>query len=501
MSHPLLYEINTRCWLRELSQKQGRAVSLADVPETEIAAWRDLGFTHIWLMGVWTTGPRARARALTDPVQRAAYTKVLGTWQDEDVAGSPYAIAEYAVLEDLGGGDALKIFRRRLNAAGIQLVLDFVPNHLGLDSPWIWERPELFVQSASSTPETFRQSTANGAIWLAYGKDPNFPAWADTVQLDYRRAGTRNAMTELLLRIAEQCDGVRCDMAMLLLNEVFAKTWSGFPIAEPVPADEFWASAIARTKQMHPGFLFIAEAYWGLERKLQTLGFDFTYDKALYDRLLERQPAAVQPYVLDTANQGLAAGAHFLENHDEPRIAGLMAPAEHRAAALLMLGLPGMGLLHEGQLSGARMRVPVQLIRRPVETVDPAIAKMYSSLLASLRTSAVGQGTWSVLLPRAAWPGNPTGQNFVLVQWAKEGPNFDLVVVNLAPYRSQCYAPLQIPKGFSENWHLKDLLGDEQYIRFAGDLQAHGLYLDLPAFGAQLFHFEPLPRAPAPGSS
>jgi hypothetical protein len=489
MPHPLLYEINTRCWLRDLSRKLGRNATLADVARSEIGAWRQMGFTHVWLMGVWTSGPRARARALTDPGLRVVYSQVLPSWQELDIAGSPYAIGEYEVLPELGGENALRDFRHHLNEAGMKLVLDFVPNHFGLDCPWIWERPELFVQTNTSTPETFRQSTAGGAVWLAHGKDPYFAAWTDTVQLDYRRPVTRSAMTELLLKIADRCDGVRCDMAMLLLNEVFAKTWERFPSGDAQPTEEFWQVAIAAIKQAHGDFTFIAEAYWGTERRLQALGFDYTYDKALYDKLLSRRPGEVQRYLLDSAG-GLTAGTHFLENHDEPRIATLMLQTEHRAAALAILGLPGLRLLHEGQLSGARLKIPVQLAHRPEEAVDSEIRKMYDELLSNLSASKVGQGTCEILEPRPAWPGNPTSQNFILIQWQNGAPEFDLVVVNSAPHRSQCYAPVRLPKGAAQNWQLKDVLGQEHYVRYTGDLQAHGLYLDLPPHGAQLFRFE-----------
>jgi len=492
MHYPLLYEINTRCWLRELSARAGQRVDLSNVPEPEIKAWSSLGFTHIWLMGVWTSGPRARARALTDPVQRAVFSQTLPDWQEEDIAGSPYAVAEYKVPDMLGGDEGLEQFRRRLKEAGMRLVLDFVPNHVGLDNPAVWEHPELFVQAENSTPETFRQSAAGvGAVWLAHGKDPNFSAWSDTVQLDYRRAATRKAMMELLVDIAGKCDGVRCDMAMLLLNEVFTKTWATFPNGDAPPSEEFWQTAITAVKRVYPEFIFLAEVYWGLERRLQSLGFDYTYDKALYDRLLSREPVMVQHYIADHSNGGLRCGAHFLENHDESRIAGLMAPSEQQAAALVVLGLPGLRFLHEGQLAGARVRIPVQLIRRPQESPNPEVQKFYTNLLSNLNDSAVGQGTFEILQSRPAWPGNPTAQNFILVQWQKREPEFDLVVVNLAPHRSQCYAPLRLPDSAAENWQLKDRLGSEQYIRYSGDLQAHGLYLDLPPHGAQLFHFQP----------
>ena len=493
MPHPLLYEVNTRCWLRALSEKHGSAITLANVPDSELAGWQRLGFTHIWLMGVWTTGPRARAEALKHPELRGAYDQALPGWQEADVAGSPYAVGDYQVPSVLGGEPGLEKFRQKLHLFGLRLLLDFVPNHMGLDHPWVRERPELFVQSPGESPGTFAQQTGAGPRWLAFGKDPYFMPWTDAVQVDYRRAGTRAAMTQLLQSIAGRCDGVRCDMAMLMLKDVFAKTWEHFPATDSqTPTSEFWASAIPAVKKAHPGFLFLAEAYWGLEPRLQAQGFDYTYDKALYDGLVSRDAAGVQNHLLGMTPGALAASAHFLENHDEPRIASILSPAEHRAAALLILGLPGMRFLHDGQLSGARLKLPVQLARRTEEAGQAEIANLYEQLLLTLPGTAVGQGKAELSRPRAAWPGNPTSQNFVIVQWQKQAPEFDLVAVNLAPHPSQCYAPLTLEHLATHNWAMKDLLGPERYKRSGDDLQNQGLYLDLPAHGAQLFHFEPI---------
>lgn len=523
MAHPLLYEVNTRCWLRALSEKSGTAITLANIPDSELAGWQKLGFTHLWLMGVWSTGPRARAEALKSPELRRAYDEVLPGWTEADVAGSPYAIGEYQVPPGLGGEAGLKEFRERLRRRGVKLLLDFVPNHVGLDHPWVRQQPELFVQSPAAAPGTFAQQTGAGVRWLAHGKDPYFAPWTDTVQMDYRRDATRAAMTQLLQAIAQRCDGVRCDMAMLVLNDVFARTWEQFSIAgvgQPSPAasagslrphdgpssrltnpeplgtglphDEFWSSAISTIRQDHPGFVFLAEAYWGLEPRLQALGFDYTYDKALYDGLVARDAIGVQRHLLETSAAAVAGSAHFLENHDESRVASILSPAEHRAAALLILGLPGMRFLHEGQLAGARRKIPVQLARRPEEPGDAGIASLYNQLLTALPGSAVGQGSAELLKPRAAWPKNPTAQNFVIVQWQSRAPEFEVVVVNLAPHRGQCYAPLTVRQLAAHNWAMKDLLGQEFYKRSGDDLQNQGLYLDLPAYGAQLFQFKPI---------
>lgn len=488
MSFPLLYEINTRCWLAELSKKNNRPITLANIPENESAEWQRFGFTHIWLMGVWTTGPRGRAMALK--AQRE-YAEVLPDLRQEDIGASPYAIADYLVSPTLGGEEALQKLRRQLHTRGLKLILDFVPNHVGLDHLWLKERPELFVQGQGDSLETFLEETNHGPRWLAHGKDPYFSPWVDTVQLDYRRADTRAAIIEILQSIANRCDGVRCDMAMLLLNDVFAKTWRQFPVTNdqlPITDREFWSDAISGVKKVHPDFLFLGEIYWGLEQRMQALGFDYAYDKSLCDCLTARDNAAVQRHLLETPPEVIARGAHFLENHDEKRIASMLSPAEHRAAALLILSLPGMRFLHEGQLTGARLRVPVQLLRRASEPADIEINRTYERLLTTLPASAVGKGKGELLQPREAWSGNPTAENIILVQWQTQPSEFDLVAINLASHPSQCYAPLKIPESSTRNWSAKDLLGEQEFVREGGEMKKAGLYLDLPAHASQLFH-------------
>jgi hypothetical protein len=503
MEHPFLYEINTRCWLRALSDAAETPVTLADIPELEFEFWKKSGFTHIWLMGIWATGPICREMAIKEPNLRSAYDFIIPGWTEQDIGGSPYAIGDYSVPAAIGGEAGLKKFREKLHAHGLKLILDFVPNHLGLDHRWLRERPELFVQSPEEVPGTFRQETIHGIRWLAHGKDPYFAPWCDTVQIDYRRDETRAAMKELLLSVAAQCDGVRCDMAMLLLNDVFEKTWSHMPTIEslesgvlcpesPMPPTEFWTEVIPAVKKLQPHFIFLAEVYWDLEGRMQELGFDFTYDKRLYDELYWRNGRGAASRVLWLPRDILARSAHFIENHDEWRIANQLLPAEQRAVALVIFGLPGMRFLHEGQLTGAKVKLPVQLSRRGIEPMDAQVKKIYDELLPMLQHSAVGRGEWRVLLARESWPDNATAQNFVIVEWQSEPPAFDLVVVNLAAQRSQCYASLSVPGLAEYNWELHDLLGDERYERFGADLATQGLYLDLPEWGAQLFHFEPL---------
>jgi hypothetical protein len=491
--NPLLYEINTRCWLRELSERAGRPLTLASVPDVQLDEWRQLGFTHVWLMGVWGVGPQARTEALRHADLRRRYTEALPDWQRADVIGSPYAVADYRVMGSLGGDVGLEQFRRRLNARGLKLVLDFVPNHLGLDHEWLRQKPELFVQTQTPTAGTFPRETGGGTVWIAHGKDPFFPPWTDTAQLDYRRAATRTEMTRLLESVTRRCDGVRCDMAMLVLKDIFHENWGRFPVPADVgaAAGEFWQDSIAAVKQSRPGFLFLAEAYWGTEATLQRLGFDYTYDKTLYDHLMAHDTAGAGRYLLGLPADRLKAGAHFLENHDEKRVASLLTPAEHRAAALLVLGLPGMRFLHDGQLSGARTHIPVQLGRRAPEPPDPGVVGLYRELLATLAETSVGRGSGELLRPRAAGAGHPTVQSILVVQWQAAAPDFQLVVVNLAPSRSQAVVPLNIPRLDAQNWSVENLLSAEHFVRAGNELRDPGLHLDLPPHAAQLFRCRP----------
>jgi hypothetical protein len=485
MQHPLLYEINTRCWLTDLSARAGRSLTLRDVPDTEFDSFKRCGFTHVWLMGVWTLGRRGRAHS-----ERVYAGRDTG-FGCSDVAGSPYAITGYAVSRKLGGDAALEVFRRKLNARGIKLILDFVPNHTAIDHPWSKSRPYFYVTSNDPRPGTLKPYRG-AAQWFAHGHDGYGDPWVDTLQLNYRNPDLRQAMCDELLGIATKCDGVRCDMAMLELNGVFERIWREFPWTAEIPRTEFWTDAIEAVRRRHPEFLFLAEVYWDLEQRLQQLGFDFTYDKRLYDFLVARDSAGAANYVRSLSAGFIARSAHFIENHDEPRIASLLNWAEHRAAALLIMTLPGMRFLHEGQMSGARIHANVHFDRRGVEQPGNEIAAFYSNLLGALPMTAIGTGEWKLLTPQAAWPENPSHMHFVLVQWQRTSDAFELAVINLAAHQSQCFAPLQIEGLKQGSWQFGDLLSDQTFARDGAELAQRGLFLDLPPHGAQLLHVEPI---------
>jgi hypothetical protein len=137
--------------------------------------------------------------------------------------------------------------------SGIRLILDFGPNHVALDHSWVTEHPEYFIQrnpqDAKDDPQSFVE--VNGKV-LACGRDPYFPAWQDVLQLNAFPAGLRQAALQTVLSIAGGCDGVRCDMAMLLLNSIFERTWGSR--AGLKPTTEYWAELIAASKKNSRSF-------------------------------------------------------------------------------------------------------------------------------------------------------------------------------------------------------------------------------------------------------
>jgi len=489
MARPLLYELPVRPWLARLSAAAGREIRLTDVPDAALDRWTRLGVTHLWLMGVWPIGPRARAVALAGPDQRRAYDEALPGWRAEEVCGSPYAIQDYQVDARFGGDRGLACLRGRLRARGIRLILDFVPNHVGLDHPWVTTRPEFLIRSVDARGGTFTVDDGMGGGWLAHGRDPYFPPWIDTAQIEYRSAAARAAMGGILAGVAARCDGVRCDMAMLLLNEVFDRTWTDFPPPAGVdlPQGEFWEEAIRETKRAQPGFEFIAEAYWGKEGRLRELGFDFAYDKELTDKLVAREAAAAVAHLRRAGAAGLARGVRFLENHDECRAAARLGAEEHRAAAFLLLGLPGLPLFHDGQFEGARVRTPIQLARQPAEPVDLALRDWYERAPGAVRKSSVGRG--SALLPAPIPVGGEPPDEVVLVEWLEEGGAFAVVAVNLAAGARRCRVPLRSPPAMAWPGRLPDLLGSgEDWVIPPGGGPG-GPLLELPPHAARLYQY------------
>jgi len=479
---PVIYEINTWVWLHELGRRLGRPVTLGSVPT---GTWDALGALHadaIWLMGVWERSPVGLDIARAHADLQMEFRRALPDFIPEDVVGSPYCVRRYVVDPSLGGPEGLATARKELAGRGLSLLLDFVPNHVAPDHPWVSAHPDYFIRGTaedlSRAPGHFYGA---GSTVFACGRDPYFPPWQDVLQLNAFHPGLRRAAIQTLHEIADQCDGVRCDMAMLLVTRVFEQTWS--VRAGSLPAGEYWHEIIRAIRGARPDFLFLAEAYWDLEWELMQQGFDYCYDKRLLDRLEHAFAEQVRLHLL--ADLGYQEKlVRFIENHDEPRAAATFSGGREQAAAVTVLTLPGAKLVHEGQFEGRRVKIPVQLGRRPLEPANGNLLGFYQRLLTAVDTPAIREGEWQ-LCERTGWPDNQSCMNLVAWCWRKEDERC-VVVVNLSDARSQARVRVPWDDLDGRTWRLTDPLSGRVYKRNGGEMREPGLYVDLEGWG---FHF------------
>lgn len=487
INHPRyssLYQINTRFLLEDTAKKSGFPVTLEDVPDDKIIRLKELGFDWVYMLGVWQTGPCGLEVCRSMPVLRKELQRTMPDLEESDICGSCFAIQSYTANSEFGGNAGLKKFRTRLNKHGLKLMLDFVPNHTALDHPWSQEKPELYVHATESDLENEPQNyvrikSLGKSIILAHGRDPNYPGWSDTLQLNYGNPSLKKEMIAELFNIAQLCDGVRCDMAMLILPEVFQQTWG-------ISSKPFWPDAILEIKQHYPDFVFMAEVYWGLEGELLKQGFDYTYDKKLYDLLCKRCPGQIRDYLSVDAREQQKA-VRFMENHDELRAAVAFPIRVHKAAAILTYLSPCLRFFYQGQFEGSRRKIPVQLRRRPTEPVDFDLQDFYCKLLACLRLPVVRKGFCQFLKPVPAWDGSCTWEGFIPFTWYGVDSQRLLVVVNYADNPGQCYVRIPFEDLRRQNFRLTDLMNGIRYDRSGDELISTGLYLDLPEWGYHVF--------------
>jgi hypothetical protein len=237
----------------------------------------------------------------------------------------------------------------------------------------------------------------------------------------------------------------------------------------------------------------MAEVYWDLEWTLQQQGFDYTYDKRLYDRLRDRHTQPIREHFwagLDYQDKL----ARFLENHDEPRAAATFPPGMHEAAAIITYLAPGLRFFHQGLFEGRKKRISPHLARAPEEPVDQNLEPFYDRLLAVLRQPLVREGQWRSLDCQPAWDGNGSCENFIAFAWQGSRGERLLVAVNYAGESSQCYVRLPFEDLSGRVWRFQDRLSTATYDRDGENLQSRGLFLDVPPWHGHVFVIqEPVP--------
>jgi alpha amylase-like protein len=483
--HPQLYEISTLQWLSKLSQKLRQKVHLGNVPVSEWERLRALGFDLIYLMSVWKRSTTGRLLSRSHLPLLSRYDEALPGWTLEDVAGSPFSIERYEPDPLIGSWEDLEAVRNQLHNFGIRLILDFVPNHTGQDHRWVREHTEYYVRADLAayrkTPGDFFMSEGvNGKPEvIAYGRDPNFAPWTDTAQLNYFNPELRRAMIEQIRGIAQFCDGVRCDMAMLLLNDNFHQNWEPFLEGMAAPAEEFWREA---TRSL-PEFIWMAEAYSDSEWALQQLGFNFTYDKRFYDRLREGFVRDVYLH-LKADWEFQSRSVRFLENHDEGRAATVFGKSRLPAIAVLACTIPGMHFINDGQLEGLPTQAVVQLARTREEVTDAEVLSLYERILKIVDAADFHGPDWKLLEIEDS--SDHTASDLIAYLWTGE-ESYRFVVVNLGAGIStgRIYLPDEMLS--SPSLRFNDLLNEHVYARQTSDLKQWGLFIKLDGFAAHVF--------------
>jgi hypothetical protein len=483
--HPHLYEINTLPWLTGLSRRLGRRVTLGSVPDDRWDALRDIGIDVVYLLGIWRRSAISRQIARAEPTLFDAYERALPGWRAKDVAGSAFSVAAYEPDEAVGTWDDVDDVRGKLHARDMRLIVDFVVNHTAFDHPWVAARPDRYVNIPEDAFRRDRaavrivEATSGDVRFIACGRDPYFPPWDDVAQINHFSPDARAALIGELQTIARHADGARCDMAMLALSDVFERTW-GAVVHMERPPQEFWAEARAAV----PGFVLVAEVYWDLEWRLQQLGFDFTYDKKYYDRLLHGSAREVRDHLRADAGYQRRS-ARFIENHDEER--SLTAFGDRvRAAAVAMSTVPGMRFYHDGQFEGRHARVPVQLGAAGEEPEDGGLAAFYGRLLTIVDDEPFHVGDWRLLDIVSA--GDDTYEQLAAWRWTFESRLY-VIVVNLGGGSAQGQVRInpELPDGRPE-FVFQDVLNDRAYPWSRSALeQAGGLYVRLEKAQAHAF--------------
>ncbi|MBA7588773.1 hypothetical protein ES708_30841 [subsurface metagenome] len=304
------------------------------------------------------------------------------------------------------------------------------------------------------------------------------------MQINAFSSEARSKAISTLLSIAQQCDGVRCDMAMLMTNSVFSRTWK--EKAGQALEKEFWEEIIVAVKNEFPDFKFIAEVYWDMEFELMQQGFDYCYDKKLYERLANDSAQRVNEHLkADWDYQSKLL--RFIENHDEPRAITVFGTEASKAAVVITSTLPGARLIFEGQTR--EIKLPVQLGRTATEEDDVALMEFYDNLLKIIPGREFDNGKWSLCKVKTVDSSDNSFNNIISYQWWTDKDRL-LIVVNYSLISSKAHLIIEDIDFGLFNWKFTDLLTRNQYIYKGKDLRENGLYIELEGWNSHIFRVE-----------
>ena len=381
-------------WLDQLTKKYNRSITRLDqIPDEELDTLRDEGFTGLWLIGLWSRSNASK--------------RIKQLCGNPEAAASAYSLYDYNIAENIGGWDALSNLRTRLWQRGIRLASDMVPNHTGMDSQWVVNRPELFVQRRDppSSSYTFNGENLswdpNVGVWLEdhyynhsdcsvvfkrvdfrngdtryiyHGNDGTGMPWNDTAQIDFLNPEAREAVMQDILHVARNFPIIRFDAAMVLAKKSIRRLWYPEPghggdiysrsesaltnqeFEARIP-NEFWREVVDRVAKEVPDTLLLAEAFWMMEGYfVRTLGMHRVYNSAFMNMLKKEENQKYRDSVKNTIKfdpQILKRYVNFMNNPDEDTaVAQFGKDDKYFGVCTLMITMPGLPMFGHGQIEG-----------------------------------------------------------------------------------------------------------------------------------------------------
>ena len=394
MPNVVLIAKSTYVWLEQLSKKYQRHIHRLDqIPDEELRLLVERGVTGLWLIGLWERSVASRT-----------IKRLRG---HHDAVASAYSLKSYDIAEDLGGWQAYDTLKHRAAHFGLRLASDMVPNHMGIDSPWVIEHPDWFLhrwqspfpaynfngpdlstdsrveikiddryydQSDAAVAFRLRHHSDGSTRYVYHGNDGTSFAWNDTAQLDYSKAAVREHVIQTILHVARLFPIIRFDAAMVLAKRHVQRLWFPLPGAggsipsraenaisqeefDALMPNEFWREVVDRVAVEVPGTLLLAEAFWLLEGYfVRTLGMHRVYNSAFMNMLRDEENAKYRSYLKKTIEFDpdiLKRYVNFMSNPDERTAIDQFGTGDkYFGVCTLLATLPGLPMFAHGQIEG-----------------------------------------------------------------------------------------------------------------------------------------------------
>jgi len=544
----------TYVWLDQLSKRYGRWIHrLDEIPDEELEALARRGFTGLWLIGLWERSPASQR---------------IKQWRgNPEAAASAYSVMDYRIADELGGEEAFAQLRNRCAGRGIRLSSDMVPNHMGIDSRWVTEHPDWFLQlpdppypsysftggnlsddervtiqiedhywNSTDAAVVFKRTDnwTGDARYIYHGNDGTSMPWNDTAQLDYLKPEVREAVIQTILHVARQFPIIRFDAAMTLARRHIQRLWYPEPgqggaipsraehatpravFDERMP-NEFWREVVDRVAAEVPDTLLLAEAFWLLEGYfVRTLGMHRVYNSAFMNMLRDEENASYRRVIKDTLEfdpEVLKRYVNFMSNPDERTAIDQFAKGDkYFGVATLMATMPGLPMIGHGQVEGFAEKYGMEyrrayrdeqpdgwLIERHEREIFPLFHRRYlfAEVADFLLYDVYDPGGW-VNEDIFAYSNRHADEHALVVYhnrfaqakgWIKTSAAFS--VPDGGGGRRTIQKSLGEGLGLHPegDWYtlLREQRSGLEFVRRSSDLCRDGLYVELHAYGCQVF--------------